>query len=200
MKNLLLTFLFSICAFSLLAQNNRPEHLYIIGTLNADGSYDLVGQEFTTEDNNIYTCNGVRVYKQSESAPGPDIYITENPNASQKICYTVGNDDNPLDFTTNPVVGHVTRVSREKFTNLFIPRTGLYNFQLDFTGIDNLPGCRPILTLTEVKDGPTTDIENVKADTEATVYYNLQGLQVENPGAGIFIVVKNGIAQKVYIP
>lgn len=83
MKNLLLTFLFSICALSLLAQNNRPEHLYIIGTLNADGSDDLVGQEFTTEDNNIYTCNGVRVYKQSESAVGPDIYITENPNASQ---------------------------------------------------------------------------------------------------------------------
>lgn len=200
MKNFLLTFLLLICAFGLLAQNNRPEHLYIIGTLNADGSYDLVGQEFTTEDNNIYTCNGIMVYKQSESAVGPDIYITENPNASKKICYTVASDDKPLDFNTNPVVGHVTRVSREKFTQLVIPRTGLYNFQLDFTGIDNLTNCRPILTLTEVQEGPTTAIENVTVDNETPTYYNLQGLKVEKAASGIFIEVRNGMARKIYIP
>lgn len=199
MKNFPLTFLLLICAFSLHAQDNRPEHLYIIGTLNADESYDMVGREFTTEDNNIYTCNEVRVFKQ-EAAVRPDIYITENPNAMPRICYTVAGDDKAIDFTTNPFVGHVTRVSRDTFALLVIPKTGLYNFQLDFTGIDSLAGCRPVLTLTEVKEGPTTAIENITADNEAPTYYNLQGLKVGKAASGIFIEVRNGMARKVYIP
>ncbi len=44
----------------------------------------------------------------------------------------------------------------------------------------------------------TTGIADIKADTEvAPVYYNLQGVRVENPGQGIFIEVRGSKATKI---
>lgn len=50
----------------------------------------------------------------------------------------------------------------------------------------------------EIKDA-TTGIEDVAADSdEAPVYYNLQGVRVNNPSNGIYIEVRNGKATRRY--
>ncbi len=46
----------------------------------------------------------------------------------------------------------------------------------------------------------TTGVDNILIDSaEEGVYYNLQGLRVENPGAGVYIRVVNGQAVKVVL-
>lgn len=46
----------------------------------------------------------------------------------------------------------------------------------------------------------TTGIENVDIDSnEAPVYYNLQGVRIDNPSNGIYIEVRNGKATRRYI-
>ena len=205
MKHTLLSSLFLIFALAISAQS-RPEHLYIIGTLNEDGSYDVYGREFTTDDNNVYVCNEVRIYKQSAAAIRPDIYIVEKspyekpPTGGTVVSYTVVDNDPASTLTEGMFEGYVGRKSASALSLLVIPETGLYNFKLDFTGIDNLSGCKPMLTLTEVKDGPITSVENLAADNSPAIYYNLQGCRVENPAGGTFIELKNGRAKKVFIP
>lgn len=47
----------------------------------------------------------------------------------------------------------------------------------------------------------TTGIDDIVASPEddVTVFYNLQGVRVDNPSNGIYIVVKNGVASRQYI-
>ena len=52
----------------------------------------------------------------------------------------------------------------------------------------------------QVKVGVPTGVEEVEtADEAGAVYYNLQGMKVENPGNGIYIKVSGGKTQKVMI-
>ncbi|MCH5218282.1 MAG: starch-binding protein [Muribaculaceae bacterium] len=50
-----------------------------------------------------------------------------------------------------------------------------------------------------VKTGVTTGVEGIGADEEDAVYYNLQGVKVDNPEKGIFVKVVNGTASKVVL-
>ena len=197
MNKFLLPIITLLCACSALAQNNRPEHIYIIGTLNEDNSYDLGGREFTTEDYNVYTCNEVRIYND-RGVDHPYIIITETPPpaTTPKICYI---NDAEVNLKTNPFESTVTRVSREIFAQFVMPKAGLYDFKLDFTGITDLTGCHPKITISEVQTGPTTSVENVAIGNSPAVYYNLQGCKVDNPASGTYIVVKDGKAKKVFI-
>lgn len=43
----------------------------------------------------------------------------------------------------------------------------------------------------------TTGIDEISVDEAEAVYYNLQGVRVDNPGKGVYIVVRNGKATKV---
>lgn len=43
----------------------------------------------------------------------------------------------------------------------------------------------------------TTGIDEISVDEAETVFYNLQGVRVDNPGKGVYIVVRNGKATKV---
>ena len=48
-------------------------------------------------------------------------------------------------------------------------------------------------------NNPSTGIDFIGIDSEEPVYFNLQGLRVENPERGIFIKVSNGKASKVVL-
>lgn len=50
---------------------------------------------------------------------------------------------------------------------------------------------------TEVVEQATTGVENIEVEAAQAEYYNLQGVRVTNPAAGIFIRVLNGKATKV---
>ncbi len=45
----------------------------------------------------------------------------------------------------------------------------------------------------------TTGVETIETATEAPVYFNLQGVRVENPSNGIFIKVSGNKTTKVYV-
>lgn len=47
------------------------------------------------------------------------------------------------------------------------------------------------------ENNPSTGVDVIGIDSQEPVYFNLQGLRVENPGRGIFIKVSNGKASKV---
>lgn len=50
-----------------------------------------------------------------------------------------------------------------------------------------------------VNDG-TTGIEGIEADkADAPVYYNLQGVRVDNPATGMYIVVRGSVSTKEYV-
>ena len=50
------------------------------------------------------------------------------------------------------------------------------------------------------KDAGTTGIEGIGVDNSSVArYFNLQGVSVENPSNGLYIVVRNGKATKEYI-
>lgn len=53
--------------------------------------------------------------------------------------------------------------------------------------------------LIEIKASPkdTTGVDEIAADEDEAVYYNLQGVRVDNPGKGVYIVVRSGKATKV---
>ena len=52
----------------------------------------------------------------------------------------------------------------------------------------------------QVKVGVPTGVEGIEtADEVGAVYYNLQGMKVENPDNGIYIKVSGGKTQKVMI-
>lgn len=50
-----------------------------------------------------------------------------------------------------------------------------------------------------VTKGVPTGVEGIGADEEDAVYYNLQGVKVDNPEKGIFVKVVNGTASKVVL-
>ena len=49
------------------------------------------------------------------------------------------------------------------------------------------------------KNDFTTGVDGIGADEEDAVYYNLQGVKVDNPEKGIFVKVVNGTASKVVL-
>lgn len=107
-------------------------------------------------------------------------------------------------LTTEPASGEFTDPKG------MVYRTGI----MDLTRTDN--GTTTRLTVNVSKNGasspnnsfifdvttgdennPSTGIDFIGIDSEEPVYFNLQGLRVENPERGIFIKVSNGKASKV---
>lgn len=55
------------------------------------------------------------------------------------------------------------------------------------------------VTTGDENNNPSTGIDFIGIDSEEPVYFNLQGLRVENPERGIFIKISNGKASKVVL-
>lgn len=165
------------------------DHLYTI-------QYD------SKNDESLAYCNDVEKYSQTytekfgtaleyphelKGSKGSDKLVYENGWYGYRLYVAVGGEE-PAAIDTraegdNPVVtvlGHKL-VSKDSIT-----KDGKISYQL----ISNQLGG----SYTD----PTTGVEAVEVEGEA-VYYNLQGVRVENPTEGLYICVKNGQAAKVLL-
>lgn len=82
----------------------------------------------------------------------------------------------------------------EEITPYTVDKHDYYTISADFSGY------APVITATR-QNGITTGVENVDTDaTDAPVeYFNLQGVRVDNPGAGIFIRRQGKTVTKVVV-
>ncbi len=87
-----------------------------------------------------------------------------------------------------PVLGEAIAVASEGgATKSWKLAAGTYNMVLDLANMT--------LTVTE----KTSGIEGIEAENAPAVYYNLQGVEVENPENGVYIRVQGGKASKVLV-
>lgn len=91
--------------------------------------------------------------------------------------------DTDVDLTTSCIIFNNNGAGAQTGDNVLIYNNGIYNAN-GFTG-----------------DFYTSGVSSVDADdSEAeTVYYNLQGIRVENPGKGFYIMRKGSKATRIYI-
>lgn len=120
-----------------------------------------------------------------KNADGKDLYAYVGKNGSTEFTLVY----NPADtehyvFSTHPNsnIHHVARIDKADLTVIYTP------------------GSRTNAKL-QVENLGTTGVEDIDAEgTDAEVrYYNLQGVRVDNPAAGIYIRVVGNTATKVYV-
>lgn len=119
--------------------------------------------------------------------------------AKSAVCYIYA----PSSFTDDTVYYEVTG---GESTDRKMAKLADGNFQLSLTtgtsGDINVYAdsttSNKLATFTyEVQNGTPTAVEAVEASDGEAVYYNMQGVRVENPERGIFIKVENGKASKI---
>lgn len=120
-----------------------------------------------------------------KNADGKNLYAYVGKNGSTEFTLVY----NPADtehyvFSTHPNsnIHHVARIDKADLTVIYTP------------------GSRTNAKL-QVENLGTTGVEDIDAEgTDAEVrYYNLQGVRVDNPAAGIYIRVVGNTATKVYV-
>lgn len=67
------------------------------------------------------------------------------------------------------------------------------------TPVLSKPSAISVLGISSQDDPKPTGVENIAADTQAPVYYNMHGVRVDNPQRGLYIRVANGQTQKVLL-
>ena len=120
-----------------------------------------------------------------KNADGKDLYayVGKNGNTEFTLVYDPADTEHYV-FSTHPNsnIHHIARIDSANLTVIYTPgsRTNAI-LQIELLG--------------------TTGVEDIDAEgTDAEVhYYNLQGVRVDNPAAGIYIRVAGNTATKVYV-
>lgn len=158
-----------------------PEHLYVIGNFAGAGWNPAAAVEMT-RDENTFTAIGEVTGDCNfgfGSVLGADSSDWDTFNAN-RYGQAVGNAEVALDTPVALVKGDGA---------IRLAEAGTYKLTVVFaeTGI----------TFTA---SVATGIDGVAAGADAPAeYYNLQGVRVENPAQGLYIVVRNGKATKEYV-
>lgn len=159
-----------------------PENFYVIGTL-AEGAWNpSIGVQMTGNGEGVYTANEVTLV-ESEGSCG--FAIVANLGNTDEDWSTV----NALRFgpsvtDTPATVGENTEIASGDLSWSLEP--GTYKMVFDYKN----------LTLT-ISEAQGNGVEGIETENGEAVYYNLQGVRVQNPDKGIYIRVTNGKAEKV---
>lgn len=122
------------------------------------------------------------------------VYITA-PEGVTNVYYLISNK------------AEVAKASIEGYTEAESKTDGRYSIALEngtqgtlnlYYATANTQSSPVAYTYSVVKDG-STGIGGIDTNNENAVYYNLNGMKVDNPRSGIFIKVTNGKSQKVLI-
>lgn len=169
-----------------------PEALYIIGNLGENNNWNTNGAIAMTLKGNVYSIKQVTIVPEGDNKLGYFSFISKTGadwnevNTSDR--FGAPDEDAEIEANvTTAFVDYPANVSASAAKSWGIA-PGTYDFTLDFAN--------HTLTVTKTGSG-IEDIEN--ADNVAPVYYNLQGVQVETPSAGLYIEVRGNQIRKVII-
>lgn len=190
-----LTFTFDIDAMLLTVTGNGvtpepvvPDNLYVIGNL-AVGSWDTTAPVAMVKNGNVFTAENVEVvdpgYFSFITAYGADWGVV---NSSDR--YGATTHDEAIVLTDDAATVSIVRFDANYdagSANAWNITPDHYDFTVDF---DNM-------TLHVAKSG--SGVTDVEIDAVAPVYYNLNGVKVDAPKAGLYIEVRGTVARKVTI-
>ncbi len=172
---------------------NYPETLYLIGNVNGTNWASATGVfAQDSKKDGVYTWNKVTVDDAGEGS-GYFSFLTQKDSVDGE--WTTANDgdrygseiqDAPLTLgQTATVVLFPANVSAMGATAWKVP-AGEYTVVVDLKNMT-------------IRLAPsTTAIDSIGADDAAPVYFNLQGVRVDNPENGLFIVVRgNKVTREV---
>ncbi len=189
-----LTFTFDIDAMLLTVTGEAvtpepivPENLYIIGNL-AVGSWDTTAPIAMVKNGTVFTAENVVVtdpgYFSLITAAGANWDVV---NSSDR--YGASSHDEAIvltdDAATVSIVRYTGGNTGAAYSWQITPDT--YNFTVDFAD----------MTMHVVKSD--SGVEDIEIDAVAPVYYNLNGVKVDAPQAGLYIEVRGTVARKVTI-
>ncbi|MCH5221435.1 MAG: hypothetical protein J1F05_03780 [Muribaculaceae bacterium] len=161
--------------------NTRLPDLYLIGDFG--NNFDYLGLKFEREDNDYFYCHNVNLVQA-------DFVISIYSDSSSVTKWTNGYYF-PSSGSGAIVLGEPTAMEFiEGGSKVMKITPGLYNF--DMVNNDG------IFELT-VSVPTQTGIENVATDNATSEYYNLQGIKIAHPSAGIYIHRQGNTATKVYV-
>ena len=174
-----------------------PEHVYLIGNVNGTGWSTSASPEMTKEGD-LYKITDVTIDDAGEGfgyismitrlASDWDGDETEpGVNSSDRFGAPAANtvlELSATETTSAPVTLSAAGVNASSANSWKIAAGNKYAFTFNY----------PEMTLTVTK---TSGVEAIEAEEGNAVYYNLQGVRVDNPENGIFIRVANGKSVKV---
>lgn len=137
-------------------------------------------------------------YPSAESVSNNDInkvLILKNVTFSKATPVRDGKDNKNAENFTGILESGAEMTFRTNF-NIDSVEAGKYDVLCAVAIYNNTLQIYPI-EYTEADD--SVGVENIEAVDSEAVYYNLQGVMVENPAAGIYVKVANGKAEKVVI-
>lgn len=174
-----------------------PEHVYLIGDVNGTGWSTSASPEMTKEGD-LYKITDVTIDDAGEGF-GYISMITRlasswdgdeaEPGVNSSDRFGAPAADTVLELsatetTSAPVTLYAAGVNASSAPSWKIAAGNKYAFTFNY----------PEMTLTVTK---TSGVEAIEAEDGNAVYYNLQGVRVDNPENGIFIRVANGKSVKV---
>jgi len=157
-----------------------PSKLYLIGNL-ASGSWATAKSELMEREGNVFVAKGVTLsaatsYFSFVTAQGANWDVVNKYDRYGALWNDAAvNVDEPAGMTRTPGDAFAWKI-----------KGGTYDIIADF---DNM-------TMTVATP---SGIDDITADQAEPVYYNLQGLRVDNPAAGVYIVVRGDKVSKEYI-
>lgn len=170
---------------------NYPATVYLIGDVNGE-SWNIADPLLMTKNGGIYTASDVKFENENTgvctfsfiTAKGTDWDSEVNQSdrygaASDMTSYTVGD---------NAAVTLFKAGVNASAAGSWAVAPGKYNVTLDFT------------TMKMKLANATSSVDDIEAvDEVPALYYNLQGVRVAQPAAGLYIKVSGSKVEKVYI-
>lgn len=170
---------------------NYPATVYLIGDVNGE-SWNIADPLLMTKNGGIYTASDVKFENENTgvctfsfiTAKGTDWDSEVNQSdrygaASDMTSYTVGD---------NAAVTLFKAGVNASAAGSWAVAPGKYNVTLDLT------------TMKMKLANATSSVDDIEAvDEVPALYYNLQGVRVAQPAAGLYIKVSGSKVEKVYI-
>ncbi|MDE7393920.1 MAG: starch-binding protein, partial [Muribaculaceae bacterium] len=167
-----------------------PAKLYVIGNLNV-GSWSTSNAIEMTKEGASFVARNVSFAATEANGPVYFSFITvtgadwDVVNASNRYGATTKDEELPIGESADIKIFSGSSAASAYAWQL--PEAGTYDVIADFLNMQ----VSVIQSL-----GAVNSIET-EVSAEAPVFYNLQGLRIDNPGRGLFIMVKDGKASKV---
>ena len=166
-----------------------------------DGEYDLNGVSLTNQDVTL------SFYAPEDASNAPRLFYGSGTNAGWTLrfykdnTFTVsvkeGDTLVKIEFDGNNVGKDWTMSEGELSGNTWTATEATSSVEFGKSATGNSPAIRT-MTVYYKQGGELDAIEIIEAaDDSEAVYYNLQGVRVQNPVRGIYVKVQNGKATKV---
>lgn len=170
-----------------------PETLFILGNLTENSTtWNLADAKPLTKDGYTFSISKVQIYAADEEGNGFFTFAStvgsdwDTVNSADR--FGASENDTPITLDTAvPFTVYQAGINASSAASWKIP-AGNYDFIVNFAN------------KTVLVQNSGSGVVDVEAATDVpAVYYNLQGVQVETPAAGLYIEVRGNVVRKVVI-